>query len=242
MKFSQLTIRLTATLAALIILNAPEIHASPIVYEGWDLAGNVSGWVNTIPDGATLANNSDYLSISFAEVTVPLPNQDDIIRTGPGAAAGFTGDYVAAGIQAISFQFLAQDYAPGSLAMYFYSPSRVWSLALAAPAVTVWTHYVVSLDYAAGWMGGPGADEVTFASDLSMVDSIGIYIGRNYAGCDLPPAQRYGLDAFSAQTLAVPEPESYVLLLAASLSLLIVFRCEFARRWRALINVVRSAG
>jgi hypothetical protein len=231
--------RLVAAMAAIAVLNAYELCASPIVFEGWDQTGNVSGWVNTMPDGAILVNNSDYLTISFAEVTVPLPNQDDIIRTGPGAAAGFTGDYVAAGIQLLTFEFRAQDYAPDSLALYFASTSRVWSLALSPPTVSVWTSYSVSFDYAAGWTGGPGADEADFMSDLTAVDWIGVYIGRTYAGCDLPPAQHYGLDSFSAQITGVPEPEAYALLVVALLSLLIVFRGEFERRCRAIIVFVR---
>jgi hypothetical protein len=223
--FIRLTVRLTATLAAAVALNGPDLRASPIVFEGWDQAGDVSGWVNTIPGGATLANNAQYLSISFAEATVPLPNQDDIIRTGPGAAGGFTGDYVAAGIQSISFQFLALDYQPDSLALYFASSSRVWSLALEMPALAVWTDYSASLDYAAGWAGGPGADAAAFTLDLTTVDWVGVYIGRTYAGCDVPPAQRYGLDAFASR-MEVPEPETYLLIMATLFPLLIVFRRE----------------
>jgi len=223
--------QLAAALAVVMALSVTGVRASPILTETWDQVGNVNGWNDPVPGDVTLGNSANYLSISFAAETVPLPGQD-IIRTGPGSASGLTGDYVAAGIQSISFRFFAQDYVPDGLALYFYSPTTVWSLALNPAAVSVgnWTTYSVSLDYAAGWMGGPGTDASTFASDLASVDWIGVGINRSYGGCAAPPAQTYGLDDFSAAT-PTPEPETYVLLLAALVPLLIVFRSKLRQRW-----------
>ncbi len=218
--------RLAATLAAAVALGAPVLLASPMMSEGWDTLNNVSGWVNSMgPDGATLGNSANYLSISFAAETVPLPDQGDIVKTGPGSAAGLTGNYIAAGIQSVNFRFLAQDYAPDGLALYFASASHVWFLPLDTSTLSVGTFagYSASLDYGTGWMGGPGTDAAAFLNDLAAVDWIGVYIGRNYAGCDLPPAQAYGLDDFTAYT-ATPEPDTVVLLLSALAPLLVVFR------------------
>ena len=214
--------RIVIMAAAIIALNRCELFATPIMTEGWDTVGNLSGWTTT-GDGS-LGNAAQYLAISFAAETVPVPGQD-IFRTGPGSASGLTGNYIDNGAQAVTFRFLASDYTPDSLALYFASPTHVWSLALSTNALTVgtWTAYSASLSYDTGWIGGPGADAAAFALDLTSVDWIGVSIGRNNAGCDAPPAQSYGLDDFTAYT-ATPEPETYVLLLAAVAPLLVVFR------------------
>lgn len=218
-----------AAMAAVAALNAPELCASPLVSEGWDTAGNVNGWTTMGAGGVTLDNSAQYLGISFAAETVPLPGQDDIIRTGPGSDPGLTGDYAANGIQAIGFRFLAQDYAPNGLALYFGTPTRVWSLALTASTVGEWDTYQASLDYSAGWVSGPGADAAAFASDLSQVDWVGVHLSHNYAGCDSPPAQTYGLDDFAVYT-ETPEPATCVLLVTALVPLMVVFRGKFSPR------------
>ncbi len=225
--------RLVAPVATFVVLNVLSLRASPIVYEGWGQVGDVSGWINTMPDGVSLGNSANYLSISFPAQIVPLPGQDDIIRTGPGAAAGFSGNYTIAGIQSVEFRFLASDYQPESLSLYFASSSHVWFLSLNTPAPGVWSSYLASLAFSAGWTGGPGADQAAFASDLTMVDWIGISIGRNYGGCDLPPDQSYGLDDFTLRT-ETPEPETYILLLAVLGSLSVVFRRELSQWWTTL--------
>lgn len=221
MTITGLPARVAALMAAVVALTALELRATPIMTETWD-SGTVNGWTST--GDATLGNPGTYLSISLPAETAPVPGTD-IVQTGPGAASGLTGDYIAAGVHSVNFRFLAQDYAPDTLALYFASPTHNWTLALDPATVSVgsWTSYTVSLDYTAGWMGGPGADAAAFASDLASIDTIGISIGRNYGACANPPAQIYGLDDFTAN-VATPEPETYVLLMAALAPLLVVYR------------------
>ena len=229
MTITKLFVRPVAVMAVVLAMNVPELRATPIMSEGWDTVGSVNGWNDTVTDDVTLGNTAHYLSIAFAAETVPLPG-GDIIRTGTGSADGLTGDYAAASINSVGFRFMTDQYSPDGLALYFGSSShRVWSLALAAPPTNAWTTYNVSLDYTAGWIGGPGADAAAFASDLSAVDWIGVYIDRTYGGCAAPPAQNYALDDFTAYT-ETPEPETYVLLLAALIPLGVIFREKFGPR------------
>ena len=230
-KSAKLTARLVTIVAAVCTLNALELCATPIVSEGWDTIGNIDGWTATGPGGATLDNSDRYLSISFVAESVPLPGQD-IVRTGAGAAAGLTGDYVANSAQSIGFRFLAQDYPFDGLTLYFASPSRVWAMPLAVPVVGEWVNYRVSLDYNVGWIGGPGADATAFGNDLASVSWVGVGISHNYAGCDSVPAQNYGLDDFATYT-ETPEPGTCVFLLAATLPLLVMFRGKLKPRWLA---------
>ncbi len=230
---------LVMTIAGLVMLGSAGAQASSVLGESWS-AGDVAGWVAEPADGLLLSNPSDYLRVSFAASDVPPPGQD-LIRTGPGAAAGLTGNYVAAGIQAISFRFLAENYAPDGLSVYFASPSRDWHMPLTVSAdVGVWTTYQVGFDYSLGWIGGPGADAALFALDLTDVQWIGFSLERTYAGCDAPPAQNYRLDEL---VFVVPEPETYVLLLAALLPLLVVFHRELRQWWwpSHLRNAARAA-
>lgn len=162
----------------------------------------------------------------------------DVIYT-PGLGGNMTS-YAPSGasISGMRFDFyagangsVAGTGAPNDLGFYFQTTvGHVWFYDIDTLAIgNGWNTYEASFDFNAGlgWYGfddidrsgasyGDG-DEATFLADLALVDNLGIWI--TYA--DDKPTGIYGIDNFG---LTVPEPQTYVVLGVALLTVAFVFR------------------
>ncbi|MBN1669425.1 MAG: hypothetical protein JXR37_00215 [Kiritimatiellae bacterium] len=195
--------------------------------ETWSGADE-EGWQSNSGDmtaGYTSADGG-YLQLGFGEQPGPPWPEDGTAYADSGASGGrFVGDY--AGIMTESgqgltaqFDFLAEDYLPGFVDLFFKSAvsGRTWMFALPnPPAVDTWTQYVVNFDFAAGWSYGPGATEEQFLADLADVEWIGVHVERSLELGE----QFYGIDNF---VLYVPEPGTWCMLAGVALALLVHIR------------------
>lgn len=128
-------------------------------------------------------------------------------------------------IAGIAMRFYS-DAAPGvgdvpQVGFYFLSGTDRWFYDL--NLVQGWNTYYASFSSSSGWIGYTDGDsENLFANDTAFnsaimdVDAIGFYI--SYAATD---GQVFGVDSYG---LTVPEPETYLILGMALLSVAMVFR------------------
>ena len=153
-------------------------------------------------------------------------------------AAGFTGDYTPGavpahvallGVQSIKFDFYSAVTGPfgkpSYLDLYFHSSvaGGIWRCNV-LPSINVgWS--TLSVNLASGGAPGPwysmnGRTSSDWLSDLAAVDEIGFMINYQPGVAD----QIYGIDNFSLDDVAVPEPEEYAMLAMLAISLGFVFR------------------
>ncbi len=96
------------------------------------------------------------------------------------AAAAFTGDFVAAGVELIGFRYRAEHHAPSSLYLEISGGSSVFQRVLSPPPVGVWAYYMVPLTDAAGggWTAKRGNIQ-DFAAALRDVKSVEMKVRRS---------------------------------------------------------------
>jgi len=119
----------------------------------------------------------------------------------------------------IEFDFFAEDYSPVALQVRWQSTTNenFWAYDLTPGLTNTWTSYTASFGNWESWKYA-GADAAQYASDLTDVDWIGIYIFRNTAN-----AQDYGVDDF-ALVQPIPEPSQIIMLLSSLISTVLAYR------------------
>ena len=172
--------------------------------EGWD-SGNVEGWTSydliNQDVVSRLAAVDGAVELSFARQSVKLPPEEYLVRADAGSSAGrFTGDYLAAGVRAVSFSLHCELPVKVSLMLYNAETERLWRYRLPSPPVGEWGQVVIPIDPAIlhnvngvqGWSA--------FKADVQSVDWVGVAIERN---ASMDP-QTYAIDDFA---LLGPGPE-----------------------------------
>jgi len=160
------------------------------------------------------------------------PGEDVIFTTGPNLAGNLNFSQSGLGIEAITFDFYAgalgegSGGAPDALTVYFQGDGgSIWFYNIdTADIGDGWNSYKAGLLSADGWegyashaVGAAALGSGDFLGDLVDVDRIGISIQY---GADLD-GQVYGIDDYA---LTIPEPETYLVLGMALLSIAVVFR------------------
>ena len=222
---------LASVASATPLIGFTETWSSPPSLEGWQIDTSYGG------GGGTLDNPSGYLRITFPDFPA-FPNAAMVYADSGASGGNFVGDYSPAAGTLVQFWFRSVDTTPDSLALYFANndTGRAWSWNLtAATPVQGWVVYQVPLFNYSGWnlAWGTGSSSMDFMNDLASVDWLGLYIAESVA---YTGEEHYYLDNF---TLAIPEPESVALLLAAALSLGVTFRRRLgstATRLRSLVT------
>jgi len=216
--------------------------------EGWTNA-SVEGWTTdggdfaALTHSATGGNPDGYLRGKFSATGGPPPIESDVFKaTTAASGAAFTGDYIAADVQFVLFDFLAEDYLPSWIELQFYAGAHggtgggdhLWYYSLDDPAgVGTWESYQADFSFSSGWTRGDfGETEAEFLADLEHVEWIGVYVERSGDSAE----QFYGIDNFM---LAVPEPETWAMLMAVAFALGLYCRLNgvrvpaSVRFWRA---------
>ncbi len=183
-------------------------------------AGQVTG--PTGGSGVTVGGRPNALEISATTDDNGLYT-DRIFTT----ADNLTGNYTAFGggvaLAGLRFDFYAggdagggSEWAPTLLSVYFSTDndSTIWAYDI-ENITQGWGTYSVSFG-ASGWYDYTGTS-VPFNNALTTVDSIGLAIMYTFD----QSGQIYGIDNFG---LTVPEPETYMILGMALLSVAVVFR------------------
>ncbi len=230
----------------LMLLLSVYAQATPILGEWQD--GNpyaFSGWASSsTPDfsvfiaqplgGATL---SDVYGVADAGVTVN--GQSAISITGTSTAQDSDMFYTTAfgtldltEYAGFSFDFYSANNDPIQLGFYFRSSASIWYYMMDPIGVGSWDNYSGAFAYAGEWQGfGISGSDYTMITDDSLastafgtaiqsVTQIGFFI--DYSWQDGGGASReYGIDDFG---LTVPEPETYLALGMALLTVALVFR------------------
>ena len=130
----------------------------------------LSGWTNHL-DPTPWVASTQAVRASFGASVLP---QNASLEAGAGASGGaFVGDYLAAGVTAVGFHFLAEDALPSVLKLELTAGTNVFfqDLRPRMLAVGVWNRFLVSL--AAGdagrWVGGPASELVNGLTNVSRV-------------------------------------------------------------------------
>lgn len=213
-------------------LYAPETFPVDGDTEGWTVSGDPG-----ISEGTL--GGEQALIITFSPQGFPF-YEDGVVMAGSGASGDrFRGDYMPYTPDVVAqFKFFAETVQPSGLALYMHglTSGRTWVYNLTLPAIGEWVQYGVP-------MGGLGAwqrEDLTpalagdFLADLADVDWIGLFIARNPSTAE----QNYGLDDVQ---LAVPEPQTICLLLAAFMSLAFTFRSKVGSVFAGVKGMVRAA-
>lgn len=231
----------TLSACASILVAGATAYAVPTLYapatfesgtEGWYSSGDVS-----ISQG--LLGGENALILNFGAQGVPQP-EEGLAYAGSGSSFDrFVGDYSGIGNDLlVQFRFYAESYQPSGLALYFHSDTsgRTWVYNLGLPTVGVWAGYSVGMGSMGGWAREDltPPDSADFLADLADVDWIGLYVIRN----PNTSSQNYGLDDFQ---LAVPEPQTICLLLAAMMSLGFTFRSKVGSAMAGMKSLLHIA-
>jgi hypothetical protein len=172
-----LSILTTRRALTLLLAAAPACFGAEIYTETFTVG--TKNWTNqgsavwTLPAGTPKA--------TFAQQFVPLPETGTAIA-GPAASAGrFVGDYRAAGIDLIGFDFLSQDVPPSDVTIRLEGGTNVFfhsvpSSALSEVGETVRVMVSVRSRSEGGWAG---PDEAAFEEGLQDVRSVSVSISRS---------------------------------------------------------------
>jgi len=227
----------------LLTLNA---MATPILYsyqDGDDFA--FDGWTSEGVFGGAGTETPTYNTVDGRTAVLLDPNvgnslQTDVILTPALTGVGYQNmnAYGPSGTQiaGMSFDFYAGANgngtgAPAGLGFYFQTTgNHVWYYdILPAYIGDGWNTYSLAFSYDAdpygsgGWYGYTDNTQTTplgsgdFTTDLGLVNGLGIWITYQDNNSD----QIYGIDDFG---LTVPEPETYMVLGMALLTMAFVFR------------------
>lgn len=112
---------------------------------------------------------------SFSKQAYPLPQNDGFTATGTLASAAFTGDYRAAGIWLVGFDFMAADAIPAVAEVRLYSgnsyASRFFHTAVTSTGVWHSFRFPLYAAQADGWIvPSPGLTQVM--SNISRVEFV----------------------------------------------------------------------
>ena len=232
--------KLGLVLAAAVLMGSTLAHALPIIeqqngdgdaFTGWDLEGRYAG----DPDGGAQSldtvdgETAVEVNADTAGEFVP---QTDVIFTETSNLAGNL-NYTDTGLQVtqITFDFYAGrdgdgTGSPDALTLYLQTGgSAIWFYNFnTADIDDGWNSYAVNLTYGSGWtgfddntLGAATRDSGDFATDMLDVDRLGFSI-QYAANLD---GQQYAFDDIALHS---PEPETYLVLAVALLSLAVVFR------------------
>lgn len=236
--------KVTTAFAATLVLTASLEAAMMISQDGdntpfadWTVAGllasdtttgsaNAGSGETPVPDATTGGPGIDVGGQNALRITATTSDAfapTDIIYT---TAPALTGNFTSFSGIGVAFDFYAGGNGDGSgaptdLGVYLQSGgSEVWYYSITSPIVDGWGSYGASFSSGA-WYGFTdntwGAVATDFQGALADVTALGIYI--TYQGDT--PGQIYGIDNFG---LAVPEPETYMVLGMALLTVAFVFR------------------
>ncbi len=160
------------------------------------------------------ANTADNFSIQAAKFSTTAFSPANMLAYGPDNAE----------IAGVSFEFYAGSGAPAGLGFFFQSGDNHWYYDINPVNSSGWQTYEALLTFGgSGWYGYANDDFITdltlsnFNTDLAAVDRLGLYIYYNVN----QSGQEYGIANFG---LTVPEPETYLALAVALLSVAFVFR------------------
>lgn len=221
------------------VLSVLSAGAAVITQDTWTAAGSLDGWnaTNVTRNGAsfgTLTNTAGFLSITGGTNTGDL-EVDYIGETG----GNLSGNMAYTNVGAIQFSFLADangtNDLPGGLRVYFISTSTniIWYYNITSVSAG-WNTYSANIGFGS-WYNTDGYNSQSyFDSSLLDVDEVGILLTYQ-GGVDY---ESYGIDNFQLLDAPIPEPETYVVLGFALLSLGVTFR----RKLRDQLAFLRVAG
>jgi len=200
------------------VLLANSIVGVPV---DWDTYPPSPDW-SALSGEATLlettgnGNATDWLQITFEDIgSTPGADWFDTV-------SGESSDLFALTWETdywIEFDFWAGDVLPETLQVRWgVDGGRTWGNTVSPVAgVDSWgTIRTDSFSDYLNWQINPLDDEGEFLADLGAIDWIGVYIFRD--GTD---EEVYGVDDFK---LMVPEPEEYLMLIAALVTAVLVLR------------------
>jgi hypothetical protein len=174
------------------------------------------GWAQ-VGEPTSGGNTGGWLSVTFTNTAVgPDSSWQDIIAV--DATSLFAGTYSISNW--FAFDFFASNVLPNALQVRWSSStnSRIWGAPISGPTSTgVWESLrSPSLSNWDDWDIEPFGDANIFASDLSTIGWVGLYIDRNTA-----VEQLYGVDNFA---LMIPEPAEIIMLAFALIAIWVAYR------------------
>lgn len=198
----------SSILLAVGLAGATPARAAAHVTEAF--AAGLSGWTNHI-DPTPWVASTQAVRASFSASVLP---QNASLEAGAGASGGaFVGDYRAAGVEALGFDFLAEDAQPSVLKLELTAGTNVFfqDLRPRMTAVGEWNHFLVSLadGDADRWAGAPASE---LSTSLTNVIRVAIRVTTSGAG-----ARAFRLDDVFLDRLPFLRPTSESTVMADGL-------------------------
>lgn len=192
----------------------------------------LNGWTNNI-DATKWGASNQALRVAFGPNILP---QNASLEGGPGASSGtFCGDYVAVGVEAVGFSFLAENVLPSVLKLEITGGTNIFfqDLRPRMTAVGVWNNFLISLaDRDASRWAGASATE--FANALTNISRVAIRITTSGSS-----AQAYRLDGIFLDRL----PSATTLIVSSANTTLVTFanlRTSFAYRVQSATDLTAT--
>ncbi|MBC8453528.1 hypothetical protein H8D64_00565 [PVC group bacterium] len=247
-------------ITAMVLVAATVSYGLPIIeiqdgdsnaFSGWGateerIGGGAAEGTHVTPDPQTV-DGETAVHITADTSGDFIPREDIVFTTGSSLAGNL--DFTDAGLDVTTIEFdfyagadgMGSGGAPDSLSLYLQAGgAAVWYYEIDLASIQDgWSHYVVNFRYGTGWTGWDSNAELTsrdgtdWATDMADVDELGFAI--QYA-TDLD-GQNY---AFDDVGLHSPEPETYMVLGVALLSLAIVFRKKIKESLMQARSVVNA--
>ena len=143
---------------------------------------DVSGWSTSNSGLAQLSHVAADQSIRVRLIGFggPDPNSYSLIATNGASSGAFVGDYLATGVNFISFDFMAEDVIPSELIARLTGPEGTYFFNLTDQVVQTgwWYRFMVSItsQSAGGWVGSSSNG---FDSFLGQVDEFRIQLVKS---------------------------------------------------------------
>ena len=197
-----------------------------------EFTGGANGWDTR--DGVMAVSHDNGNGWMQGDFGVSFLPQTDSFRIDSGT--DFLGDYTTPGITQIRFDLFAVNVLPSDLFIRLIDDANVFSYQFTPTqsAGIGFETFTVNLAWSYGWSG---LSELAFNTALTSVDAIEVQIGRNGFG-----AHSFHLD--NVETLdtdlggggggpsAVPEPNTFSLIMLISIAVLSLNRKTFFVRQR----------
>ena len=193
----RLAIRAAGATMVAGLLALPSPAATLDSPERWD-AGTAAGWMRhdlineSVDPSLTVENGS--LKLVFARQSISLPPEEYVLEAGTNSSSGkFSGDYLRAGVTAISFRLYCECPAEVSALLWSERTHRLWRYSVPGIRTGEWMSVSVPIALARlkSVNGVEGA--LQFEEDLQDVSRVGVAI-RRYGSLQ---SQVYRLDDFA---------------------------------------------
>lgn len=142
--------RLISTLVLVGVATAS--LAASVTTETFNAGAN--GWVGTVNLAGAWGFSAGVAGVTFSDTGFPLPDEAKLSSSPAATSGSFTGNFVAAGIEAIGIRFQAVDALPSDVQFLLSGGTSVYRRSFLSSVVQTGTWYTLVASLADAQLGG----------------------------------------------------------------------------------------